>query len=350
MTAEVVAPPTVRVPYADLLDHVRQAFARRGVPAHRARLAAEALCYADLHGFGSHGVANLNPLYLKQFEQKRIAADAEPEAVGDLGACAVFDAHRALGLWAAAEAMDSAIERAEWHGIGLVSVRGATHFGSAGFHARRAARHGLVGVVMSNCGNQRIARPPGGSLPLLGTNPLSVAAPALPEHPFVLDMSTTVVPTGRIRAAAREGMPIPPGWLVDDQGSPVTDPRAFDEGRAHLQWLGGAPETGAFKGFGLGLVVELLAASLSGAGHGPAAAALTGDRGQDDDIGFFVLAIAPQAADFAADVRSMFGAVLDCPGTVRYPGWAEAEQAAVNLRDGIPLPAHLHAELGLATP
>ncbi|AXB48009.1 Ldh family oxidoreductase [Amycolatopsis albispora] len=347
MTAELVAPSTIRVPYAELLAFTAGEFTRRGVPSHRARLAAEALVYADLHGLGSHGLANLKPLYLKQFDEGRIVADAEPAVVSDLGACAVLDAQRALGLWAAAEAMDSAVERAEWHGIGLVSVRGATHFGSAGFHARRAARAGMVGVVMSNCGNQRIARPPGGTVPMLGTNPLSVAAPALPRRPFVLDMSTTVVPTGRVRAAARDGLPVPPGWLADDEGRPVTDPAAFDHGQAHLQWLGGRPETGAYKGFGLGLVVELLAASLSGAGHGPSPAAVAGDRGRDDDIGFFMLAIAPQLADFTLDVRTMFGALLACPGTVRYPGWPEAELAETNLRAGVPLATPVHADLSL---
>jgi LDH2 family malate/lactate/ureidoglycolate dehydrogenase len=272
----------------------------------------------------------------------------------------VVDAHRALGLWAAGAAMDLAVERAGTHGVGLVSVRDSTHIGCAGHHAARATRAGMVGLVASNCGRQRIARPPGGLVPLLGTNPLAVAVPAAP--PFVLDMSTTVVPTGRIRAAAREGRPVPAGWLADDHGIPVTDPAAFDRGDAHLRWLGGDPETGAYKGFGLGVVVEVLSALLSGAGFGPS---MRQDN-RDDDIGVFLLAIAPDllrpAGSFAADADELFTTLLDCPPVdparpVRYPGWPEAETERRYRRDGIPLSEELFVELcevadaaGLPTP
>ncbi|WP_308295651.1 Ldh family oxidoreductase [Streptomyces odontomachi] len=349
--------PTVLVDHQELHAAVAACFAARGVPAPRAATAATALCYGDLTGLDSHGLANLSRLYLPLFDSARVDPVAEPVTLTDLGACALVDSRRALGLWAAAEAMDSAVARARRHGIGLVSVRNATHLGCAGFHATRAASAGMIGLIASNCGGQRIARPPGGALAMLGTNPLSVAAPALDGHPFVLDMSTTVVPTGRIRAAARHGEPIPEGWLADREGKPVTDPAAFDAGDAYLRWLGGDPETGAHKGFGLGLVVELLSAVLSGAAVGPAAAALDGDgrpHGSDDDIGFVALAIAPgtlrSEADFLAATRALFGTLLACPplhedAAVRYPGWWEAERAAERRRTGVPLAAALHAEL-----
>ncbi|QWF83844.1 Ldh family oxidoreductase [Amycolatopsis sp. CA-230715] len=353
MTATTTA-TAVRVPYAALLSFATTVFRTRGVPPARASAAAEALCYGDLAGLGSHGLCNLSRLYLPLFDERRVDPDAEPRAVRDLGACAVVDARRALGLWSATEAMESAVERAARHGIGLVSVRNATHFGCAGHHAALAAARGMIGVVASNCGGQRIARPPGGAVALLGTNPLSVAAPALDGHPYVLDMSTTVVPTGRVRAAARAGTPVPPGWLTGDDGEPVTDPTAFDRGDAHLGWLGGTPATGVYKGFGLGLAVELLAAALPGAGLGPTAEALGGDLGRDDDIGFLVLAISPETLrpeeNFADLARDLFGTVLACPplderNPVRYPGWAEAERAAANRRDGVPIPGALHREL-----
>lgn len=349
--------PTVLVDHQELHAAVTACFTARGLPSARAGTAAAALCYGDLTGLDSHGLANLSRLYLPLFDAGRVDPVAEPDTVTDLGACALVDSRRALGLWAATEAMDSAVARARRHGIGLVSVRNATHLGCAGFHAARAASAGMIGVIASNCGGQRIARPPGGALAMLGTNPLSVAAPALDGHPFVLDMSTTVVPTGRIRAAARRGQPVPEGWLEDRAGKAVTDPAAFDAGDAYLRWLGGDPETGAHKGFGLGLVVELLAAVLPGAAVGPAAAALEGDgrpHGRDDDIGFLALAVAPgmlrAEADFTAATRSLFGTLLACPpldedAPVRYPGWWEAERARERRRSGVPLPAALHAEL-----
>lgn len=342
-------PDTVDVPHDRLHALVAERFRARGVPEERALLAASALCHGDLCGFESHGVFNLPRLYLPLFDSGRVDPRAEPATRSDLGACATVDAGRALGLWAAAEAMDDAIGRAREHGIGLVSVRGATHFGCAGFHAARAAEQGMIGIVASNCGGQRIARPPLGAVPLLGTNPLAVSAPALPDHPFLLDMSTTVVPTGKVRVAAGDGAAIPEGWLADDSGLPVTDPSAFDGGTAHLRWLGGEAETGVYKGFGLGLVVELLAGLLSGSALGPSREALLGDNGRDDDIGYFVLAIDGERLrpGFTAAAREAFGAVLDCPpaGEVRYPGWWEAERAMLRRRDGVPIRARLLAEL-----
>ncbi|WHT22854.1 Ldh family oxidoreductase [Crossiella sp. CA-258035] len=342
-----------RVSTMDILDWTTEVFRALGLPPGRARASAAALCHGDLTGMSSHGLANLSRLYLPLLRENRADPAAEPVVLTDLGAAALVDARRALGLWQASEAMTEAVNRARVHGIGLVSVRGATHFGCAGHHTALAARHGMIGLLAGNCGRQRIAHPPGGAVPMLGTNPLSVAAPAGSGHPFVLDMSTTVVPTGRIRAAARAGEPIPPGWLSDVDGQPVTDPAAFDRGEARLRWLGGDPETGAFKGFGLGLAVEVLGALLSGAGTGPSRAAAGGDRGRDDDIGFAAIAISPAALrpdrSFQRQAGELFGALLNCPSTtedgVRYPGWHEGERAAGYLREGVPVSAALHAEL-----
>ncbi len=350
----------MRVPHLELLSFTARVFRDRDVPPARADAAAAALLYGDLHGLGSHGLANLCRLYLPLLDSGRCDAGAEPVVVHDSGPAVLVDARSALGLWAATEAMELASKKALAYGVGLVSVRGGTHFGCAGHHAALAAERGMIGVVASNCGGQRIARPPGGAVAMLGTNPLCVACPALPGRPFVLDMSTTVVPTGRVRAAARAGTAIPEGWLADDGGAPVTDPAAFDRGDAHLRWLGGEPDTGAYKGFGLAVAVEVLAAALAGAALGPAPDAFDGDggpHGSDDDIGYLVLAIAPDrlrpAGAFTASVRTLFGALVDCPtapgaGPVRYPGWLEAERAARHRADGVPLAADVYRDLLLA--
>jgi LDH2 family malate/lactate/ureidoglycolate dehydrogenase len=351
MTA-VATPAQVRVPYEELLDFAAAAFAGRGLPAGRARVAAEALCHGDLTGLSSHGLANLSRLYLPLLDSGRCDPAAEPVVEADRGAAVQWDGRRGLGLWLARAAMDLAVERAGRYGVGLVSVRDATHLGCAGHHALRAARAGMIGLVASNCGRQRIIRPPGAAVAMLGTNPFSVAAPAGRHHPYLLDMSTTVVPTGKIRLAARDGRDIPAGWLADAAGNPVTDPHALDAGTAYLQWLGGRPETGAFKGYGLALMVEVLAALLPGAGLGPAPEAYAGDgrpTGRDDDVGFLVLAIDP-ARPLDGDADGLFGALLGAPAVdparpVRYPGWPEGEHAERARRDGVPLSAALHAEL-----
>ena len=348
--------PHPPVPYASLLAFATDVFLARGVPGARARAAAQALCYGDISGHDSHGLANLTRLYLPLLDSGRAVPGAEPRVLADRGAAVLVDSRRSLGLVAAGEAMELAMARARTHGVGMVSVRNATHFGCAGFHTARAARAGMVGMLAGNCGEQRIARPPGGALPMLGTNPLSVAAPAGGRHPFVLDMSTTAAPTGKIRAAAGGGRAIPEGWLEDSAGNAVVDPGAFDRGEAHLRWLGGAG-SGVYKGYGLGLMVEVLGALVAGSGFGPAPRALRGDGrpgGRDDDIGFLALAIAPGTlrpdGDVHRDSEALFGTLLACPpartgAEVRYPGWHEGERAARCRRHGVPVTAALRDEL-----
>jgi LDH2 family malate/lactate/ureidoglycolate dehydrogenase len=351
-------PSRLRLAHDDLVAVTARVFTAHGVPSDRAKTAATALVYGDLSGVTSHGLTNLTRLYLKLFEDGRVKPDARPRLLADRGAAVMQDADRGLGLWVAAEAMTLAAGRAAEHGVGLVSVRNSTHIGIAGYHAALAAARQMIGLIASNCGRQRIIRPPGAAVTLLGTNPLSLAAPAGPgHHPFVLDMSTTVVPTGRVRAQARAGLPAPEGWLEDDQGEPVTDAAAFDRGEAHLKWLGGRPETGAYKGYGLGLLVEILGALLPGAGLGPEFKALGGDgrpSGRDDDIGFVALAVAPGTMrpieEFLADAGDMFGTLLAAPpvdpdGQVSYPGRHEAERAARHLDAGVPMTPGLYGEL-----
>ncbi|WP_342772761.1 Ldh family oxidoreductase [Actinokineospora cianjurensis] len=347
------SPVTVRVTHDDLLRFTAEVFTAHGIPPHRSMAAATALCHGDITGTTSHGLVNLTRIYLPLLASGRARADAEPRVLADRGATVLLDGQGALGLWLAGEAMDLAARRAAEYGIGLVSVRGGTHFGCAGPHALRAVAHDMIGVVAANCGHQRIARPPGGRVPMLGTNPISVAAPAGTNPPFLLDMSTTTVPTGKVRAAARAGTDIPAGWLADDAGEPVTDPGLFDTGDAHLTWLGG-PGSGQYKGFGLGLMVEVLAALVPGAGLGPSQAALSVDRTPDDDIGYLVLAIAPaalrQPGTYQREAGALFGALLACPpvqggAEVSYPGVPEARHAELARRDGVPLDGALFTEL-----
>lgn len=340
-----------RVAATALHSFATAVFAAEGLPAGRARAAAASLCHGDLVGMTSHGLANLTRIYLPLLASGRARRDARPRVLADRDASVLLDGDRGLGLWLAGEAMELAARRAARHGVGMVAVRNATHFGCAGHYAAMAAAQGMVGLVAANCGRQRLARPPHGRAPLLGTNPLSVAAPAGTHPPFLLDMSTTTAPTGKVREAARAGAAVPPGWLAGDDGEPVTDPAAFDRGEAHLTWLG-APGPAAVKGFGLGLMVEVLAGLIPGAGMGPAPD--TGDGDRDDDVGFLVLAFAPAElrgpGAVERDADALFGGVLDCPpsaagGTVSYPGWPEAEHEARCRRDGVPVPAALLREL-----
>jgi LDH2 family malate/lactate/ureidoglycolate dehydrogenase len=329
---------TRRVQLGPLARFVTAAFVGCGVPAGRARGAAQALCYADAAGIDSHGVGNLERLYVTGLLSGAIDPRARPRTVRAAGAVALLDGAHGLGPAIACEATGTAVELARRNGAGVVSVRGGGHFGPAGHYAATAARAGCIAIVMSNCGGQRIVPAPGGGEPVLGTNPIAIAVPTGEQPPFVLDMSTTVVSAGRVRRAAAARTPLPAGVLVGADGRGETRAGAYDGGGARLLWLGGHADTGAYKGFGLGLAVDLLSGLLSGAGCGPLA-----DLGEPArDVGHLVVALDVSffhdrdAAAFAARCDALLAALLAAGGAgASYPGTPESAERRRRERDGI---------------
>jgi LDH2 family malate/lactate/ureidoglycolate dehydrogenase len=345
-------------------------FAKLGVSEEGSRTAAEVLLFADMRGISSHGVSNLARLYVKRIRGGAIDPAASARVVREDAATALLDGQFGLGLVVATGAMDLAIEKARACGAGVVAVRRSTHFGSASFYSMRALDADMIGIATSNLGSQVIARPPDGRVKMLGTNPLSVAAPAAELPPFSLDMSTTVVSTGRLRVSGRDGGRVPAGWLVDDEGSDVTDPSRFFNGSAHLQMLGGSGSAGGYKGYGLGLAVDVLSGLLAGADVGPDVRLLQpgggGDDGERENIGHLFIAIDigrfRPAGEFRAEMDRMLGALLACPSRegcdpVVYPGHPEAHAGAGRPSDTVAVAEHyvegllhLASELGLKFP
>ena len=356
---------TVRVDPAQLRALVTAIFRRCGLAAGAAARAADVVCYADEHGFTTHGCNALVNIYAPRLLDGRIDPAARTTVVRRAAAGVVLDASGGLGLLAMTEAVDAAAELARTGGVGLALVRGSSHFGSAGFYSHRLAMAGLVGIAMTNCGQQGVVPPLGGAVRLLGTNPLSAAVPAAARPPFVLDMSATVVATGKLAAARAERRPVPRGWLVGPDGGDVTDPAAYFDRTADVAWLGGRLATGAAKGYGLGLLVDLLCGPLAGAAYGPRRDALQGHAAQDSDIGHLALAIDPAAfgsdGSFATGVDEILGTITACPpaggNPVTYPGAPEATIAADAARRGVALPdpvatalARLATDLGVPPP
>jgi LDH2 family malate/lactate/ureidoglycolate dehydrogenase len=307
-----------------------------GVAPAQARRAERVLMYADERGLTTHGHGALASIYLARLLDGRIDPRSEPLVLSEYRGCVAFDAGHGLGLAAMTTAVERAIELARRFGVSVATVRRSSHFGAAGFYAALGARAGCVAIAMTNCGRQRVVPPLGGSARLLGTNPIGAAVPAAARADFVLDMSTTAVAAGRVAAARREGRAVPPGWLLDASGGAVTDPEAYANGTADLCWVGGGLETGGAKGFGLGLLVELLCGPLAGAGFGPQEAVNGGGGGIDDrDVGHVALVIDPSAFpdghSFAARADGLLATVAQSPGRggapVRYAGQPEAERA-----------------------
>lgn len=342
---------TITIPLCELHAFGASLLECLGLSPEDAAVAADVLCYADARGLTTHGTGALATLYGPRLLSGRIDAAARPITVVEQGAIAVVDAKRGLGLVTMTFAMDLATALAQRFGVGAVTVRNSSHFGPAGYYGHRAMRKGLVGFAMTNCGMQGVVPPLGGRLRMLGSNPVGVAVPAGREVPFVLDMSTTVVATGKVTAATRSGASVPDGWLVGPDGADVNDPAAYHAGEADLRWLGGDVVTGGAKGYGLALLVDLLCGPLAGSGFGPRAETVGGGPpSSDDDIGHFALAIDPAAfgppATFLRKVDDLLSAVRGCPPAayathVTYPGEPEARQAATAQTQGAALPEHL---------
>lgn len=357
---------SVAVEHTELTDFVHSVLLNCGLDDPAARTATEVICYADVHGFTTHGTNALAGIYAPRLRDGRIRAAAQPKPVVETAATAVIDGDGGLGVVTMVAAVDLAAAKAREFGIGMVTVRNSSHFGSAGYYTSRVAAQGLVGIVMSNCGAQGVAPPLGGLKRLLGTNPLSAAVPVATGAPFVLDMSTTAVATGKIRAAQREGRPVPAGWLVTPDGGTTTDPNAFFDGHAEVAWLGGTAQTGGAKGYGLALLVDLLCGPLAGAAYGPRPAALTEpEPAEDVDVGHVAIVIDPAAfgaaESFLAESRQLLDTVSAAPAAqaqrVTYPGAPEADRAERSRSVGVALPDHvavalvrLGAELGVPVP
>jgi LDH2 family malate/lactate/ureidoglycolate dehydrogenase len=371
---------TVRIDPAQLRALVVTIFGRCGLARDAAERAAAVVCYADEHGIATHGCRALVSIYAPRLRDGRIDPAARPVVVRRAPAGVVLDARGGLGLLAMTDAVDAAAALARATGIGLALVRGSSHFGSAGYYTHRLAGAGLVGLAMTNCGAQGVVPPLGGAVRLLGTNPLSAAVPAAARPPFVLDMSTTVVATGKLATARADGRAVPAGWLLGRDGADVTDPAAYYGGTADVAWLGGRAATGAAKGYGLALLVDLLCGPLAGASYGPHRDALNGDGppAGDRDVGHLALAIDPAAFGsperFAAGVHEMLDTITACPPArghtgdaataspgvaagPTYPGAPEAAHEADAAERGIALApdvasqlAQLATELGVDPP
>jgi len=235
-----------------------KALEKVGVPKEDAMITARILVATDLMGIDSHGVAHLANFYVGGIQKGSIKVNPDIKITSNAPSTAVMDADNALGFVAGHRAMNDAMDRAEKTGSGFVSVRNSTHFGAAAAYSTMALERDMIGVSMTKGGKAVV--PPGSTDKGAGLNVLSFAIPAKNEAPFILDMCTAVVAGGKIEIAKRLGNSIPEGWAIDAEGKPATNP----DDVAGMLPLGGTPALGAYKGFGLTTVVDILCSTLSG--------------------------------------------------------------------------------------
>ncbi|MFH1639902.1 MAG: Ldh family oxidoreductase [Chloroflexota bacterium] len=239
-----------------------RALQKMGVPEEDALTTARILVATDLRGVESHGVAHLAPFYIKRIREGLINVKPEIKLFSNAPATAIMDGDRGLGFVVGHRAMTEAIRRAEATGAGFVTVRNSTHYGAGASYAMMALPHDMIGISLSTGGKDMAV--PGGKGRGGPINVISIAIPAADEAPFVLDMATTVVAAGKVETALRKGIPIPAGWSVDSEWQPITDPKRYFEVKGAMLPLGGTPELGLYKGFGLAVAVDILSSILSG--------------------------------------------------------------------------------------
>jgi LDH2 family malate/lactate/ureidoglycolate dehydrogenase len=338
----------LRVSTATLKTFVVSVFDRWGAPPAIADLTADLMVRTDLRGVDSHGVGML-PTYQRWFRRGWIVPAAEPKVDRDEGTTAVLDGRQAFGHYTAKLAMELAIAKARAHGVGFVTCHNSNHYGAAANYSMMALAHGMIGLSLTNTGPAVV--PTHGRQAMLGTNPISLAAPADRECPFVLDMATSTVAIGKLSVALRWGKPIPAGWALDPDGQPTTDP-AVAYRTKHLTPLGATRELGGHKGYGLAVMVDILAGVLAGATF-----ADVRRRDADPvrpDIGHFLGAIdIARFRDlnaFKADLDDLLRALKDSPKAegqhrIYVAGEPEWECEQRRRREGIPLAPGLVSQL-----
>ena len=246
----------MRIKLTDLYDFCVKSLMNAGVCECDAKTTADVLITTDTFGVLTHGTKNLNQ-YIQKMEAGGLDANAVPEVVCEGPAFAVIDGKKAIGMVSGCKAMNLAIKKAKECGIAYVGVRNSCHFGAAGYYANLAAKEGLLGLSMSNA--DPVIAVPNGSKKAIGTNPFSFAAPDGNGKSIFLDIALSNVAALKVIMAQEKGQAIPDTWLVDEDGIPTSDASLFPK-KASLQPMG------AHKGYGLAVLVEILASVMTGAG------------------------------------------------------------------------------------
>jgi LDH2 family malate/lactate/ureidoglycolate dehydrogenase len=248
-----------------LRQFVRDVLTTVGVAASDAETVAEVLVAADLRGVESHGVARLDSFYVSRIRSGHLEAAPNVTVARETPTTLVLDAGNGLGHPVAKRAMLTAIDKAKTSGAGFAAVKNSNHFGIAGYYAMLALDHDMIGIASTN--SVRYGAPTYGKDIMLGTNPWAYAIPAANEPAFVLDFATTTVPRGKLEVYQRKEKALNPGWAIDADGHETLEPQAALNGA--LLPLGGLGiDGGGHKGYGLGLLADIMCAVLSGGAFG----------------------------------------------------------------------------------
>ena len=326
----------------DLKGFVARVLEKVGVAPADAVIVADVLVAADLRGIESHGVARLESYYVSRIRAGQIDPTPTLSTVRETATSLLIDAGNGLGHPVSKRTMERLLDKAAVSGAAFGAVRNSNHYGIAGYYAMMALDRDMIGIASTN--TVRYGAPTYGRDLLLGTNPLAFAIPAKEEPAFVLDFATTTVPKGKLEVYTRKEKQLNPGWAIDENGFETLDPKIALKG-ALLPLGGYGVDNGGHKGYGLGLLVDILCGVLSGGAFG-AGLPLPTDGPQPGKISHFFAAFkidgfrdpAQFKADMDTELRA-FKSSAKAPGQERIyvAGEIEVEKTAYNRKHGVPI-------------
>ena len=335
---------SIQVGFSQLRAFITTAMTQLGLPPADAAVVGGLMAEADLQGSDGHGVIRL-PQYARRIRAGGINVTPHIKVVQERPGMALLDGDNGMGHLVMQRAAQMAIEKARVCGVAWVGTQFSNHAGPASLYARMPMANNMIGLYFA-VGNANHLPPWGGLDMLLSTNPIAVALPAGEEPPIVLDMATTVAAYGKVKAKAQRGETMPLGWMIDRLGQPLTDPKRAEEG--FLMPIGG------YKGYGLALIVGLLAGTLNGASMGKEVIDFNHDDTSVTNTGQAILAIDLSAFGdvdaFKARVDRLVRELRDSermPGVDRIwlPGEQSHERRARYESEGIPLAPALMTQL-----
>lgn len=319
---------------SDLNDLVTGILHGSGLPEEQARRTADHLVESNLMGHDSHGVMRV-PGYAEQIEKGSIKALGSQIVEREAPATAVIDADRSIGILMAYEAMEMATRKAQGGGVGVVTVRRASHIGRLGAFPPLAAAENCIGLIMLN-GGAMFAAPFGGTDRRLPPNPLAISVPTDTDDPMMLDITTSMVAGGKLEVLTARNQEAPEGWLVDGEGNTVTDPALLRTPHAAMLPLGGAL---GHKGYGLSMMIDVMAGALSRAG-------CSREKPTRGASGFLCMALQIEAFvgmdEYRTEVRHLIDWIKSSrlmPGTdqIYLPGEIEQQRIRERTASGIPI-------------
>ncbi|HEY2251743.1 MAG TPA: Ldh family oxidoreductase [Planctomycetaceae bacterium] len=340
-----------------LTDFVGRVFVAAGAPPDEARLVAASLVESNLRGYDSHGVA-LARWYLSQIKNGELVPGAPFTVQHETPALLAADGGLGFGQVQCGRLVDRVAAKARQLGVACGTLVKCGHVGRLGEWVERAATQGLAALISVN-DNGVIATvaPPGGTRGRISTNPLAIAVPTGAD-PLVLDISTSAVANGKLKIARLEQRPVPLGWIQDAEGNPTTDPHVMvaDPPGALLPFGGDQ----AYKGFGLGLMFDILSAGLAGGFCPPAS------PGTKEWNNVLLVAWDPArcagAEHFTSQADKLIAAVRGTPRKqgierIQLPGDRSAQARVARAATGIPLAeevweqlTHVATKLGVTAP